>query len=334
MRVTPDLLMKVARDTVQQRTSADRDILAIYLHGSVLSHEPLLGGTTDIDLFFIYNNNQPETREIVRMTDEVHLDITHLARSTFRQARELRLHPWLGPSIYECKILFDPQHFMDFTQASVRSQFKNPENTFARAQLQAEHARQMWLSMQMGEITDGQESVSTYLRAVEHSANAIASLSGAPLPERRFLLGFHARADAVQRSGLYHGLVGLLGGSAADAETLRAWLPKWRAAYEAVSKDQPPARLHPFRLSYYLHSFEAFLESQRPHDLLWPLLHTWYLMAKILPSDSPLQDDWQEAGNRLGLLGPGFPERLAGLDAYLDTVEETLDAWAHQNGVL
>jgi hypothetical protein len=334
MRITPDLLIKVARDTVQQRTNSDRDILAVYLHGSVLSNEPLLGGTADIDLFFIYNNNRPEEREIVRMTDDIHLDITHLARSIFRQARELRLHPWLGPTIYECKILFDPQHFMDFTQASVRSQFKNPENTMARARLQAEHARQMWLSLQMGTTAQELEGARTYLRAVEHAANAIASLTGAPLPERRFVLGFRARAEAVQHSGLYQGLVGLLGGQAADVETLRTWLPKWRTAFEAISKGQPPARLHPYRLNYYLHCFQAILESQHPQDLLWPLLHTWSLMAKILPPDSPLQADWQEAGSHLGLLGPAFSERIAGLDAYLDTIEETLDTWARQNGVL
>ena len=141
MRITPAMLNKIARDTVAQRTRQDHSILAIYLAGSLFSGEPLLGGTADIDLFFIHNDVVSPEREIQRLTDEVHLDIAHHGREEYTQARTLRLHPWLGHSIINCNIMHDPQHFMDFTQASVRGQFDQPENVLSRVQGQAEHAR-------------------------------------------------------------------------------------------------------------------------------------------------------------------------------------------------
>jgi hypothetical protein len=334
MRITLEMLNKVARDTIAQRTRSNRDILAVYVHGSLLSGDPLLGGTTDIDLFFVHNEDIPENREIVRMTDEVHLDIAHHSRRIYRQARDLRLHPWLGPTIYGCKILYDPQHTMDFIQASVGGQFNQPENILGRARGQAEAARQIWLSFQLEHPEPGLEESLRYLKAVEHAANAIASLSGPPLPERRFLLTFPGRAEEVGRRGMQNGLLGLLGGSTVDVETLRSWLGQWRAAFEAVPREKAPPRLMPFRLNYYLRAFEAQLGSETPLAVLWPLVNTWTRAAHLQPVDSPEYAGWQAAARHLGLLGETFYERITAFDAYLDLVEETLDAWAQKNGII
>ncbi len=334
MRITLEMLRKVARDTVSQRAKSDRDILAGYLHGSLLHSEPLLGGTTDIDLFFVHNSDLPEEREIVRLTDEVHLDIAHHPRRLYRQARELRHHPWMGPTIYECKILYDPQHFMDFILASVGAQFNQADNVIARARGQAEQARQIWLDFHLEHPEPGLKETARYLKAVEYAANSIASLSGSPLSERRFLLVFPGRAEAVGHPGLYNGLLGLLGGPAADPESLRAWLPQWKMAYEAVPREKTPPRLRPFRLNYYLRAFETLLGGEQPLALLWPLFSTWTQATQLLQPGTPGYTGWQEACLHLGLLGETFYERIAALDAYLDQVEETLDAWAQKNGVL
>ena len=202
MRITPALLLKIARDTVAQRTRSDHGLLSIYLHGSLLEDDPLLGGTADIDLVFIHDEEHSVEREIQRLTDEVHLDIAHHARSDYRWARSLRLHPWLGPTIINCKILYDPQHFMDFTQASVRGQFNQPDNVLGRARGQADHARQMWFSLHDLTSEPGLAEINLYLQAIEHAVNAVASLSGPPLTERRFLLRFPAgsRGDRSPRA--------------------------------------------------------------------------------------------------------------------------------------
>jgi hypothetical protein len=180
----------------------------------------------------------------------------------------------------------------------------------------------------------GIEESIRYLKAVEHAANAIASLSGPPLPERRFLLSFPERAEAVGRRGMYNGLLGLLGGSLVDPETLHTWLGQWRAAFEAIPREKAPPRLVPFRLNYYLRAFEAMLGSETPLVVLWPLLNSWTQAAQRLPTESPEYAEWQAAARQLGLLGETFYGRIAAFDAYLDLVEETLDAWAQKNGVI
>src|SRR3990170_1007444 len=272
MRITPAVLHKIARDTVAQRSRSDRNLLSAYLHGSMLEEDPLLGGATDIDLVFIHNNGAVVPREIKPLSEAIHLDIAHHESSAYRRRRDLRLHPWMGPTIYHCQILYDPQHFMDFTQASVRGQFNRPENVLKRARGQAEHARQMWFELHEFTADPGTQEVELYLRAVEHIANAVASLNGPPLTERRFLLRFPARAEAVAKPGLYAGLLGLLGAPNVDDETLRSWLPAWQAAYQALPEAQAPPTLQACRQGYYRQAFEKLLSSEQPHNVLWPLL--------------------------------------------------------------
>jgi hypothetical protein len=44
MRITRDLLLKAARDSAAQRLRADRRLVCIFLTGSLLQKDPLLGG--------------------------------------------------------------------------------------------------------------------------------------------------------------------------------------------------------------------------------------------------------------------------------------------------
>jgi hypothetical protein len=235
--------------------------------------------------------------------------------------------------MFNCKIMFDPQHFLDFTQASVRGQFNQPDNVIGRARGQEEHARQIWYSLHDLETEPSVVEVNLYLRSIVHAANAVASLNGIPLTERRFLVRFPARADTLRHPGLYPGLLGLLGASNVDAETLAIWLTQWAAAYQAIPKAAVTARLNPDRFYYYQRGIQSLANSALPHNALWPLLRLWTHVIQILPPDAPQHLDWVNATQQLGLYGTGFRERVAALDAYLDTVEEILDDWAHANGV-
>jgi hypothetical protein len=332
MRITNEILLKIANDTVARRAQEDHSLLAAYLHGSLLRESPLLGNTTDIDLFYIHNDEVSLEREIVRLTDEVTLDISHHSHRVYRQPRQLRRHPWLGPILNSCKLLYDPQHFLDFAQASVRGQFDHPDQVLGRVSLLAEHARQIWLGFHLEPKEPGPADILKYLRAIDHASNAIAGLSGPPLTERRFLLDLPARADAAQRHGLYAAVLGLLGAPMVDAETLLSWLPAWKEAYTAFPAAQAPVRLHPYRLPYYQRSLEAVLSSEHYSAGLWPLWHTWTSAVSALPEDSAQRAAWETAGTRLGQVGAGFAERIHALDAVLDMVEDTLDDWAKKSG--
>jgi hypothetical protein len=334
MRITNEILLKLARDTVTRSVQEDHSILAAYLHGSLLREAPLLGNTTDIDLFYIHNDEVNIEREIIRQSDEVHLDIAHHSHKLYRQPRELRLHSWLGPVINTCKIIYDPQHFLDFAQASVRGQFNRADQVIARISPLAEHARQIWMGYHLEPREPRAQDMLDYLRCIEHAANALAGISGPPLTERRFLLDLPERMDKVQRHGLYAAVLGLLGAPSVDAEAMRAWLPAWQAAYLSLAESgaQAPLRLHLHRLPYYQHAIETMLSSERYQDALWPLWHTWTLAVNVFSEDWSHHAAWQAAGERLGLLGAGFGERIQALDAFLDTVEDTLESWARENG--
>jgi hypothetical protein len=331
MRINRETLLKIAQDTAAQRTRADRGIQSVYLCGSLLREDYLLGGTADIDLVFIHIDPPLVEREIIRLTDDVTLDIAHHGEKAYRQARRLREHRWLGPTIAECKTLYDPHHLMDFTQASVRGQFYQPEHVLARVQPQVEHAREIWLSNSLNIPKAGPVELANYLRAVEHAANAVAGLTGYPLTERRFLLDFPGRAEAAGSPGLFHGILGLIGGPKIDAAEPKSWLPDWQLAVEALSEGAVP-RLQPVRIPYYRKAFESMLNKDQPLSALWPMLRTWTDAAQSLAGDPAAAKGWQQACERLGLLGDDFAGRISALDAFLDTVEETVERWARANG--
>jgi hypothetical protein len=333
MRINRNMLLKLADDAVTRHVTSDRTILAAYLQGSLLGESPLIGNTADIDLFFIHSDEVSVDREIVRVSDEVHLDISHHSHRVYRQPRELRLHPWLGPAIYGCKIMYDPQHFIDFTQASVRGQFSDPQNVISRVRKQAEHARQMWEALSEMSDPPGALDIALYLRTLEHAAQAVAGLSGQGLTERRFLMDLPTITEAVNRPGLAAGFLGLLGATAAVMEHVRSWLPDWEKAYYALPAETAPARLHPYRFPYYARAIDEMLGSSIASAALWPLWHTWTQALCRMPAESPDHAAWTAAGMKLGLLGETFGDKVRGLDAYLDQVEDLLEVWGRDNGV-
>lgn len=332
MRINHATLLKIAQDTVLQRARKDPGIVSAYLCGTLLEESYLLGGAADIDLVFIHLTDTPIQREIVRLTNEVHLDIAHHPQKEYEQPRKVRSHPWLGPTIFGCQPLYDVGHFLDFVQASVRGQFDRPDNILKRAASQAEHARQIWLSLQSVDRPGGVKEVELYLRAVSHAANAVAALSGSPLTERRFLLNFRERAQAIDRPGLYPGLLGLLGAPNIKREMLQSWLPAWEQTIETLPQPVSLPRLHPHRRMYYLKAFEAMLSQEEPWTALWPLLNTWTQAVGLFAMQAPQREGWEAAIKQLGMSGEGFGERVSALDAYLDLVEETLDDWAKDMG--
>lgn len=325
-------MLKIARETIARQARESRDVLAAYLCGSLLGEDFLSGGAGDIDLTLIHEEQHPLEREVIPLNETIHLDIAHHYQRDYRDTRRLRVHPWLGPTLNACKALYDPQHFLDFTQASVRGQFDRPDHVSERARVQAELARQIWQEIAMAGSGGSPARLTDYLRAVGFAANAVASLSGPPLAERRFLQGFPARAEAIGRPGLHQGLLGLLGAQHLDGTVLSDWLPHWQAAYQALPPSEAPIHLHPARLNYYLGSFKEMLQQEQPALALWPLLRTWTALAALLPGNSPGCQTWHSAVEYLGLYGAEFDQRLAALDAYLDLVEETLENWAAENG--
>ena len=334
MRITRETLLKLARDTVKTRVQRDRGILCVYLTGSLVHDDPLLGGVTDIDLIFVHDREPVVEREITRLSDEVHFDIAHYGQELFHQPRHLRVSPWVGPFLCgQALALHDSQHWFEFTQASVCAQFNQPENVLERAQTFGIEARQIWMDLHLGNTEGETRRALDYLRALERAANTVASFSGPPLTERRMFLQIAKRAQAAGRPGMADGLVDLLSENDVPLEVWQSWQPAWNAALEAAGRlEDVPPRLNPLRKYYYTRAANALWENDPPSSV-WIALRTWSHALDILGENGPEMDTWRSALTRTGLNQERLPDRLAALDQYLDSVEEMLDQWAREYGI-
>ena len=193
--------------------------MAAYLTGSLRTSDPFMGNATDVDIVFVHAGEPKIRREIIPLTPEIHLDIFHNPRRHYEKPKELRIHPWLGPELYDPLPLYVTRHFFEFVQAGVRDRYHEPASVQARSHQLAQAARQTWSSLQTGPA-HGPAQVLDYLKSISLAANAVAMLTGNPLAERRFLLQFPARALAAGQPELAAGLLNLLGANSVDGTAL------------------------------------------------------------------------------------------------------------------
>jgi hypothetical protein len=335
MRVTRESLIRIAKETAQQRAFNDPDIIAAYLTGALASDtDPILGGTADIDVIFVHASEPKHRREFVKLTPDFHMDISHRARAEFKRPRELRLDPWLGWEMYDPLLLYEREKFFEFIQAGLRAgfEFNAPAPALQRSRILLSHGRQIWRDLLSVGDTVTAKDVAQYMKSLYHAVNAVAELSGPPLQERRLMLDFASRAETAQRPEMNAALISLLGASELDPSLMSAWMPEWKRAFEsAMESNRVDPRIHPARLNYYEKAIQALLAGDNPRAALWPLLQTWSLAVDAL-SDHSLEP-WRSACSQLGLTVPGFEERVEGLDRFLDEVEALLDELATQYGL-
>jgi len=336
MRVTRESLIRIAKETAQERAFNDRDIIAAYLSGSLASEgmDPMLGGAADIDVIFVHASEPLLRREFIKLTPDFHVDISHRAKAEFKKPRELRMDPWLGWEMYDPMLLFEREKFFEFIQAGLRAgfEFNAPAPALHRSRLLLTQARQLWRELlSVGdEVTP--KDVEQYMKSLYHAVNAVAELSGPPLQERRLLLEFASRAETAQRPDMNDALIGLLGGFDVTPGTISEWLPQWKVAFESAMEDSDvDARIHPSRINYYEKAMQSILASENPHAVIWPLLQTWTLAVDVLPNFA--REDWRVACNQLGFTSKGIEEHANSLDHFLDEVEALLDELTAQYGL-
>ena len=334
MRVTRESLLRIAKETVQERAYNDSDIIAAYLTGSLLKEEPMLGGTADIDLVFVHKNEPTKKREFIKLTPDFHLDIHRRAKDEFKSPRELRIDPWLGHEVYDPMLLYEREKFFDFVQASLRAgfEFEQPTLTLQRCKTLLANARAIWFQFSEHEENVTPKEIHLYLQSLFNAINAVAELNGAPIHERRLFLEFPARAEAAQKQEMVATAYQLIGANKTDVDQIKSWLSDWKSAFKVASENKNvDERINPIRLNYYDKAIKAMLDGETPLSCLWLLLHTWTLSSLTLNGDH--LTFWQNACSSLGLLGDGFKEHVQSLDQFLDEIEILLEEFANTNGL-
>jgi hypothetical protein len=329
VRITRTHLVEAARREVERRAETD-GLVAAYLIGSIVHDQAVFGGAADIDLVLVHDHSPDSRREIVGLSDEVHLDIAHHHRDQYAQPRLLRLDPWLGPAIYDPLPLHDPQHFFEWAQASARGQFLRPDHRAARASAFLQRARRLQAAF------DAERPwVSSFARAALCGANAIATLAGQPVAGRRLLLLLDAAAAEAGCPEAYGGLLRLLGAEARGPLDFADWVSSWARAYDAASSLTAESDLLPERRDYYLRAFQAQLDSATPQAVLYTLLDTWERTLATLSAFGQAEEhrsSFDTAATRLELTAADAAHRFDELEAYFDHLEAFLEEWSARHG--
>lgn len=332
MRVTRDSLLRLARETAQERAYNQPDIIAIYLIGSLRLEEPFLGHSTDIDLVIVHEARPGIGREVVPLPAAIHLDILHRARAEYQSPRQLRLHPVLGHELYDAMLLYERQPFFEFVQAGVRGgmEFHAPATICQRAFRLLAESRKGWLELSQS-AGWGVREMNIWFETLAKTANALTELNSTHLTERRFLSAFSQNLGTLQLQDLLPTFLELLGEFSPLLEEVHTWLSYWETDFQiAAQSANRSSDIHPARFSYYLQGMRHYLDNGQPLFALWPLLRTWTWAALALPEDQ--RTHWHEWMHRLGWVEK-HEERLSALDHYLDRVQEILETYAAQHGV-
>lgn len=335
MRITRDLLIKLAKEAVAQQTKNDRNINVAFLLGSVATmDDPLLGGTTDIDILFLCENEPSVTRQVIKLSNEVTLDLMYARQKDYEPPRKQRSDPWRGYVLYDPQPLYETRHFFEFAQASVRSEFDNPANVLARARYFSQPARASWMELQLSADDPGAPELMKFLHAVGDAANAVAVLSGPPLTDRRLLSEFPTRAVQAGLPELTGTLFNMLGIDRLEPAAALGWLGEWQSAVQVAIDRRADPRLHALRLPYYRQAVEALLQSEYPSAALWLLLEPWTVAAANMSELREPAKTWYAAMDQMGLVGDQFADKMDLFDQYLDRLEETLEQYAISNGLM
>ncbi len=326
-------LLKIAKDAAQQRLKARPSLLSAYVIGSVAADEPLLGGATDIDLVLIDGAVPAVAREVVRLTDQVALDIQYRHRDEYTNPKLLRVHPWRGPEMAEPLFLLDPTHFFELAQSSARGQFHRPEYVATRARTFLAWARgELHIGLLPGAEPEAAVSVANWCNALLYAANAAIVLTGFPGAGRRLVLKLEGAAGKLKRPDLHADFLALFGGDRLERATAEALLVDWLAAYRAGQSGSDEL-IHPARRTLYERGFRAQIQADRAAEALWLMLATWNALHLNAPNDAARDERWLAFLAQLGLAElDSFDARVQQAVDYVSAVDVLVEGWAEQNG--
>jgi hypothetical protein len=315
-------LIDLAREEAEQRSQSE-DVISGYLIGSLAGGDPIIADTADIDLVLIHKYEPQRLREIVPLSENIHLDITHHHTELYRSPPELRVHPWLGPSMCEPIFLYDPDHFFERAQAGVRGQFYQIDYTHQRAMAFITRARTY-----KANLYPDRSWLRNYADCILEASNALVTLGGFPVAGRRLALLLKDRLIELNFEELFLEFQRMLGADLLDHDSISNWIPAWKKAIDEASYLDPA--FNPARKNYFLQGFLNLMKSENTEANLWNLLTTWNEAIEILErSGNHTQQSsyWEEALIQLRLTFQDREWREKELEHYLDRIEELVENW-------
>jgi hypothetical protein len=322
VRVTRDKLIDLARTESEMRGQIE-DVISGYLIGSVANGEPFIEGTADIDLVLIHQFEPARHRELLPISENIHFDITHHHSDLYNYPPDLRVHPWLGPSMCEPIFLYDPEHFFERAQAGVRGQFYQIDYIHARSVAFLERARRY-----KSDMVHQDAWITNYTHSILEAFNALVTLSGFPIAGRRMALILQERLNEMGFEEHFFAFENLLRGDTLSKNQLLDWLIAWEETFIAAGYLSPI--FNPARKNYFLHAFRNFIDSNCFTAILWNLITTWNQAIEMLydvGETIPAHTIWKDVLVKLKLSPEFMDSRAAELEDHLDNIEDIIENW-------
>lgn len=329
-------LLKLARDFAARKAVEQSSLKAIVLTGSVARGEVALGDAVDLDLLLISDLLPEHSREILRLSDNVFIDATYVAASTYTDKKAVRIDHFLSSMLNDALILHDPRHYFDILQASVRAPYNRPDHIYARARAAYNAAMQRYDPLSFYR-EDPPEAVTPELLTELRAALYLCAYTLLPLMNqsqasgpRKIMVRFEAAARELNAE-LYVLFLQALGVSEVGAPAIEGWVNDWAALYKAAAPKVSDEFCHPLKRGYYDRGYRALIQAGHALNILWAFEETLSACGRGLATPPELWTTYLNATHKD--TPQGFAERVRVLETLLNELDQTLIRWADREGL-
>ncbi len=334
MIITKERLMNVCQSFIIKEINQDKSISGAFLTGSMLSDDPFLNGSTDIDLYLVHNNKCVFKREIVQISPEITFDIYNVSYETFEHPRDLRLNPWLGSDIcYRPILLYEKSHWFELMQSSVEANFFLPDLIIKRAHAYSYEARKIWNFLNENENINNGEYSHLYYEIIKNSVNSLFVLSGKPSSNRRIIYDLEEKTKKISFENICGEIYRLLIGDKDPEPYFQYYYNAWCYYIDYFGKSGLGNIYTEYNLArkdYFTKPVEYFWQKQLIISL-WIMGKTWSDISYIMKS---YENEFFISFGMITKTNIEFRiDRLKQLDYVLDLIDKYLDKWSLDHGI-
>ncbi len=329
MKYTRDILVDLANELVLKRYSKDTKVDAVFLVGSVRPDNAIIESPTDVDLLVLHNGDIPRERELVKISPDYHFDIYFEETNYYNNPKDLRTDGWRGWAMWDPLLLHQNNHFFEYTQSVLRSQFDDPKNIIGRVRYFSNRARKKWAAF---DSAPQKTNPTDYLKAVYDAGNAFACLSTQPFTKRGFLEQFYQQATEMDLPDLIPLLIDCISESK-QPDMIRDSLTEWDHCFTLATQSFANYTVHPYRINYYRSAITRQLQGDLPIAALWPYMLTWSYISQESSEHRTIHRAWDQVSKMAGYTQDEMVTRIHKLDAFLESIEDIIDQVCSDYGV-
>lgn len=317
MKYTKEYLLEAAQKFIHKKVEREPSISAVMLIGSLRSYDHQIDHPIDVDLLVIQDGPVVIENELVRISDDHHLDIHYDDVSAYENPKLLRADGLRGWAVWNAEILYQRDRFFEFTQSTVRSQFDEPKNVVERMRYFCSRSRSFWLE---NSSMPQRVSMDEYLNAVADAGNALACINREPLSIRTLLSDFFEITRSHNISEINGKILACMS-SELSTELVTKNISLWKDLFTEGVKYPADMIIHPLRVNYFLSSIVSLASSSQPITSFWPFLFTLGKMPIQFSENKKLIDRSKNLKTSFGFSPEGMNQKLDALDLLLEDIE-------------